>query len=90
MHLAQHIDANVSVDLCGSEIGVPQHHLDIPNVSPVSKHVRRARMPKRMARATSWHTRSVEIFLDEIAEPVLRQRLTVVRQEQRVVELVRD
>jgi len=82
VHCLELANGDVGVDPRGGNVGMPEDHLDEPDVRAVLQHVRGQRVPEGVATALP-EAGQAHIALDQVRQAVLPERLAVVRQEQR-------
>jgi hypothetical protein len=87
MGLSKHLDAHVSIDLRRAEVGVPEHGLYEPDVSAVFQHMRGARMAECVAGAVCPYSCPVQVSFHKVAQTVLLERLAIVCEEERGLDL---
>jgi len=85
MDFLQLADADLRVNLRGGQFGVAKHLLDKPDVGPILQHQRGHRVPEQVATAAFAKLGGVNVFPHHLREPVTRERLVEVGQEQRAV-----
>ena len=79
----QLLDRDLGVDLRRRKFGVAEQLLDEADVRSAFEHEGGTGVPQQMAGAAFAKFRGVDVVADKLGEPVRRERLEEVRQEQR-------
>lgn len=83
--LLELLDADLGVDLGGGQFGVAEELLDEADVGSVFEHEGGTGVPQQVAGAAFAECGGVDVVADELGQPVRRERLEQVRQEQGAV-----